>query len=301
VLVVDNSGSMRKSDVPGHPTRTAAVYDCLVRDFIQAQVAAGGAGRVVVSLIEMSDQATVVISKATLDDGALQVELSRRKSHRARSHVNYLPALDAALRVLLEDAADRHTLLLLFLSDGEPSDHLQRECAHGVRVWSEASEPVMQLRNGKKNLNVCFASRPSKCRADLKAQVQLECLQKMREIGDVLGWDRVVVGTIAFGDVSQDYTVLKHMGEALPRGSFRKLALNANGLRTAFSTLSSSLTTLTTEVGLGDRTVRRKEVVKEQGEEVEGNMVFELNGWQIYHEELTSRTPDGRACAAAVP
>ena len=38
VLVVDASGSMRKSDVPNYPNRTAAVYDCLVKDFLKQQL-----------------------------------------------------------------------------------------------------------------------------------------------------------------------------------------------------------------------------------------------------------------------
>jgi hypothetical protein len=38
VLVVDCSGSMRKEDVPGHATRTAAVYECLAREFAEPQI-----------------------------------------------------------------------------------------------------------------------------------------------------------------------------------------------------------------------------------------------------------------------
>lgn len=302
VLVVDNSGSMRKNDVAGYASRTAAVYDCLVKDFVLAQVAAGGAGEVVVTLIEMSDVATKVLSKVKLDDSALQVELTRRQERRARSHGNYLPALDAALQALQHDAADQQTLMLLFLSDGEPSDHLQRECEHGVRVWSEEVEPTMRRRSGRANLQQCPFAQPWRCRREVKTQVQDECLQKMREIGDVLGRDRVVVAVVAFGDVSQDYSVLQQMGHALPRGSFRKLALNANGLRTAFSSLSSSLTTLTTDAGGGDRTQPRKAVVKEQGKEDDGNLVYEEKGWQIYNEEQTNSSPNGaRVLSAAAP
>jgi len=38
VIVVDHSGSMRKDDVPGYASRTAAVYDCLARDFLAPQL-----------------------------------------------------------------------------------------------------------------------------------------------------------------------------------------------------------------------------------------------------------------------
>ena len=38
VVVVDSSGSMRKNDVPGYDSRTAAVYDCLARDLVEPQL-----------------------------------------------------------------------------------------------------------------------------------------------------------------------------------------------------------------------------------------------------------------------
>jgi hypothetical protein len=60
VLVVDCSGSMRKDDVPGHATRTAAVYECLARKFVEPQIKLstnGGVGPVagdaVVTIIEV--------------------------------------------------------------------------------------------------------------------------------------------------------------------------------------------------------------------------------------------------------
>jgi hypothetical protein len=62
VLIVDSSGSMNKSDVPGYASREAAVYDCLVRDFVKEQVKTGAAQDVVVTLIMMSDNAKVEIN-----------------------------------------------------------------------------------------------------------------------------------------------------------------------------------------------------------------------------------------------
>ena len=61
VIVVDRSGSMRKDDVPSFSTRTAAVYGCLAREFIQPQLdlTAGGTnvGRAVVTIVEFDDYA----------------------------------------------------------------------------------------------------------------------------------------------------------------------------------------------------------------------------------------------------
>ena len=41
VLVVDNSGSMRKGDVPGYRSRTDAVYASLLRDLVLPQLKQG--------------------------------------------------------------------------------------------------------------------------------------------------------------------------------------------------------------------------------------------------------------------
>jgi len=309
VIVVDHSGSMRKPDVAGYATRTAAVYDCLARDFVQNQLAAG-VDDVMVTLIEMSDGASVAFHKAPLDQ-ALANSLQARSTQRARSHGNYLPALDKALEVMQADAFSCRTLMLLFLSDGEPSDHLERCCEHGVAVWKEGEGQQMLRRSGRSNLNTCFAhGLPWVCRKMVKVEVHKECLLRVLKIGDLLGRDRVVVGTVAFGGSDQDYAVLQKMGEALPRGSFHKLGLNAGGLRTAFSSLSSSLSVLHTDAGAAERTLRQKTVVKDKGsrsasgggEEApllmsEGWLMYEGRSARKYRYSLGERKLVSVACA----
>ena len=105
VIVVDRSGSMRREDIPGYATRTEAVYDCLAREFVKPQLGLSkGAGRAVVTLIEMGDDAEVLLNRAPLDVGLLAF-FEERAYSRARSHGNYLPALDMVLDVLREDAS----------------------------------------------------------------------------------------------------------------------------------------------------------------------------------------------------
>ena len=286
VLVVDHSGSMRKTDVAGYATRTAAVYDCLARDFVEQQIAAGAGPDVVVTVIEMSQEAEVIIDKAPLD-AQLAAALKKRSKSRAKSDGNYLPALDKALEILQADAPNRGTLMLLFLSDGAPSDHCARCCSHGVPVWQSVGA---HLRSGKQAFIECPLSDPRwQCRADAKQEVDHECLQKVVQIGDLLGRDRVVVGTVAFGPPDQNYDVLRMMGEILPRGSFQKLGLNAGGLRTAFSSLSSSLTTLRTDGGARSLTLRPMEVRKERQQEDASGMVHGSDGWLIYNGDVRVR------------
>ena len=85
VLIVDSSGSMRTSDVPGYSTGAEAVYDCLVRDFIREQVRSGAAEDVVVTLISMSDEVNVPVKTHPLDNSLIPL-IERMKSRRPRSH-----------------------------------------------------------------------------------------------------------------------------------------------------------------------------------------------------------------------
>ncbi|GLC46882.1 hypothetical protein PLESTB_000663900 [Pleodorina starrii] len=250
VVIVDHSGSMRKDDVPGYNSRTAAVYDCLARDLVEPQLRVGGVGKMEVSLIEMSDDATVVLERAA-PNADLVSWLRGRMTARARSHGNYLPALDAALDLLAADAGRTAQLFVVLLSDGAPSDHTEMCCSHGYYVWQpdgyDPYNPQMQHRGrGKQRLQQCPESRG--CRSLIHAKVQEDCVSRVKRLGDLLGRDRVFMGTVAFGPPDENYTVLQGMAQALPRSSFQKLGLSAACLRTAFTSLTSSLTTLRTEV-----------------------------------------------------
>ncbi len=255
VLVVDVSGSMRTRDVPGQASRAAAVYNCLAHEFVQPQLelaAAHGAGVVqaaVVTLIEMSDGADVLLSRAPLDEWLLLFMQQRAHECSPRSHGNYLPSLDAALAALRPSrGANAGQLLLLFLSDGAPSDHTQRACAHGVQVW----QPLDARRHGRAGrvpLQACCS--PADCRSALRADVAHECAALVARIGDVCGRDRVRVHTIAFGPPAEDYAVLRDMASGLPRSTFQKLGLAVTGLSSAFSALNSTLTSLRTHTAGG--------------------------------------------------
>ena len=260
VLIVDSSGSMRKDDVPGYTTRTQAVYDCLSRDFVDSQIASG-ANDIVVTLIEMNDSATVVFSKQPLE-AALSRTLRSRGSNYARSHGNYLPVLHKALEIMRADAANSAGFLLLFLSDGAPSDHTEKACQHGIKVWQPDSCGRLTQR-GKPLLVNCPYGRNT-CRNTLHETVRRECVGLIQSMGDVLGRDRTMVSTVAFGNPNENFNVLQEMGEVLPRGSFSKLGVNPAALRTALSALSSSLTTLTTEGGSRSMTLRSVRVRRGQ-------------------------------------
>ncbi|KXZ55302.1 hypothetical protein GPECTOR_3g437 [Gonium pectorale] len=281
VVIVDHSGSMRKDDVPGYTSRTAAVYDCLARDLVEPQTKLGGLGKMEVSIIEMSDDAEVARERSAADTALLSY-LKGCTSRYARSHGNYLPALDAALELLKGDAAHGNQLFLIFLSDGAPSDHVDMQCAHGYSVWQH--DPRGGMYKGKPRLRSCPLS--GACRAAIHKSVNDECVKRIQHIGDLLGRDRVHMHAVAFGPPTEDYAVLQSMAKALPRSSFQKLGLSADCLRTAFTSLTSTLTSLRTEAagtgpGLTLRTDIGQRAASRQALE-ERTILTDADGWDIY-------------------
>lgn len=276
VLIIDNSGSMRTPDVPGYNSRAHAVYECLKRDFVKEQLKTGAAGDdVLVTIISMSDQAHVLVHTKKLDHSLIQ-DLERLSKRRPKSHGNYIPALDLALDVMKADAANRSSLLLLFFSDGAPSDQTTMTCQHNIPLFSidRKVDPKMQ-HNSK--------GSAWHCRKQILEKVENDCTKRVKDIGQVFGLDRVIFRTIAFGPDKENFSILEKMAGVLPRGEFQKLGINAAGLKTSFSSLSSSLLTLRTEGGhraltpRSDKKVDKNQKVDNTIQFLEGN-----KGWWIY-------------------
>ena len=173
------------------------------------------------------------------------------------------------------DAPNRGSVLLLIFSDGAPSDQQPMECKHCVKVFEidRRQDPFMQHTSAGAAWN---------CRNQLHDFVKTECLDRLRKIGSVFGKEKVILRTLAFGPLAEDFKLLDEMASVLPRGEFQKLGLNANKLRTAFSSLSSSMTELRTEGGGRALTRRNKVVNKQQKVDVTSKMVLGSEGWWIY-------------------
>ena len=240
-----------------------------------------------VTLLEMSDDTVAVFESSALDKG-LAKKLRKMGKRRARSHGNYLPALAAVLDILYDDAcATKRQLFLIFLSDGAPSDHTTMLCKHGVQVWQPCPSGRMSNQN-RPCLQKCPTAR--ECRAQLKARVERACCQRLHDIGNLVGRDRVFVGTVAFGKPDEDYSVLRSMAATLPRNTFQKLGLSAGGLKTAFSTLTSTLTTMRTECATTktERDVGRQTIEAGRAALAEG-LLYD-GEWDVYNN--MDRTPD---------
>lgn len=307
VLVVDHSGSMRKSDVPGFSTRTEAVYEAVASQFIQPQLSLDRThltsttsttnvgkqlGKAVVSLIEMGEAAHVVFQRQPLSQ-ALFDTMKRRKQSYARSHGNYVPALEALDELLSqEDLVTDTPILILFLSDGAPSDHNALFCRHGVRVWEEDTDnPRMtKAKDGSLRPATKDCGFGNRCRSELKKKVEEHILKFIAYLSERFGQDRLRWHSVAFGPPLEDYKMLQQMASALPQGSFQKLGLAASSLHSALTSLTSTLTSLRTDGGTLKRTVRQDIEIRSsarntpaaEAEDENGIMSNYDNTWDIY-------------------
>ncbi|EKX50588.1 hypothetical protein GUITHDRAFT_161832 [Guillardia theta CCMP2712] len=287
VIVVDHSGSMRKNDVLGYESRISAVYDCLIRDHIQPRVELlRGKGPLqekhVISLVHMSTEPTIVLRRHPINEEL--IPMIRATISSPRCHGHYVPALDAVLELLKLSRGSKEKLFLFFLSDGVPSDHVDRVCCHGVFVWKS----IPSHYTSKPSLRRCPGN--ARCRRAVVEEVTSECLDKMMMIGDIYGRDRVFVCTVAFGPSNEDYEVLEKMSKVLPNSSFQKLGLSSNCLRTAFSSLTSTVTSLCNELAgasLSNRNVERD--TSDRGA-ASTDTVDLRRGWDLYVVRPAGRT-----------
>ena len=272
IVVVDASGSMRKNDIPGYKSRTEAVYDCLERDLIEPQLRLSqspGAGSAFLSLIEMGEHASVAFERQEVGE-ELQVLLRGKKLDykSGASHGHYISALDSILDLQrnspLENVEDK--IFIVFLSDGAPSDHISYVCSHHISPYTSFHDRRFGLEVGRE------------CRAALQRAVRRECVERVQKMGDLCGRNRLRIATIAFGPPVENYQVLKDMAKELPNGHFSKLGLNAGSLRTAFSSLTSSLTMLRSHTGALSSGLTERCIEKEVADQDE-----ETDWWVYVH------------------
>ena len=141
VLIVDMSGSMRKSDMNGHKTRAKGVYNTIAEDFISSRLYPAELGSIggsqvaftdVVTLIEMRSTATVVFECEPISWQLYNRFNDLHDCNRPRDHGNYFESLQCAFDIIRKQLHDaRCALCLLFFSDGAPSDRCsRRQAAH---------------------------------------------------------------------------------------------------------------------------------------------------------------------------
>jgi hypothetical protein len=219
VLVVDNSGSMATHDISLHRDRQVAAYSVTAAEYIAEQLFTGTANNSdVVSLVEFRQEAKVVFSREPVSWALYNKLRSRRdernyvsrESHRGSDVVdsNYLPALDAAEKLLSKDDHDLCALSLLFLSDGAPSD------GNNLRLTPTAA-----------NTRIC---------------------DRIIKIATMFV-GRLEIKLIGFGNELDDFSVLEAMAKVVTdtpgdtRAEFVYCEKMAHNMATAVSSLATSL------------------------------------------------------------
>ncbi|KAL7536710.1 hypothetical protein ACHAWF_005537 [Thalassiosira exigua] len=132
VIVVDQSGSMRKTDATKGVTRSDLVWLCLAVDYVGKRLRTGEAtSRDYVSLVELGGNYDCVLREQPLDWILYNRIVDIVRSHCPRGEGNYLPAIKKAQELLSLNKSGKCALQLVFLTDGIPSDFsCQERCKY---------------------------------------------------------------------------------------------------------------------------------------------------------------------------
>mmetsp|Transcript_40831 Transcript_40831/g.96954 ORF Transcript_40831/g.96954 Transcript_40831/m.96954 type:complete len:750 (-) Transcript_40831:319-2568(-) len=123
VFVVDKSGSMKKGDVSGHPTRARAVYYNLGEEYLAPLLRRDGVSHTdLITVIEMREGPSVVVSREPRSWVLYNrfVDLSENRDTMREGF--YRETLTCAFECLERGSHEKCALSLFFLSDGKPSD-----------------------------------------------------------------------------------------------------------------------------------------------------------------------------------
>lgn len=234
VVVVDQSGSMRKTDVQGGATRSDAVWLTLALDFVAKRIETGVASPSdVVSVLDcwcLGGKCKLVINCEPTNWVLFNTVLGLLRSQEPFFEGNYLPALDMAEELLLDNTNGNCAMTLFFLSDGKPSDQLPRQPT-GIQV-----DPMTR-----------FASLVG---------------ERVDSIACHFG-RRLTVKAVGFGSADEDFSVLQTIANRSQQfgcdSGFHAANLTALSLSNAFQSLSTSLTMTKTELS-GDVTSSQRAV-----------------------------------------
>ncbi|KAG9400621.1 hypothetical protein AC1031_010836 [Aphanomyces cochlioides] len=117
---------MRMSDVDDFRTRSDAVFGTIALDLIGKHLdddQSAISGMDVMTIIEMRDEATTVFYREPLTNVLFNKVVAHMGKAKPRSHGKYLVAIDAAMEAMeLDETEDSCAVMLMFLSDGKPSD-----------------------------------------------------------------------------------------------------------------------------------------------------------------------------------
>lgn len=209
VIVVDQSGSMRETDVADFYNRSQAVFGMLALDFVAKPRLSGDTSDTdVVSLVLMQDSAQIFVEREPSGLVLYNQLVGLHDEATPEYNGNFLPALDLAEQLLNKKRHAECALSLLFLSDGRPSDH-----------------------------TAYCGGNPQEIADRITGHI--------RDLAGVFG-EQLSVMTLGFAGPEQDFSVLEAMAQAAieggAQGKFLRPEMSSNGLGTAIADSVSSLT-----------------------------------------------------------
>ena len=286
VAVVDQSGSMRHDDASEGATRSDVVWLTLALDFVGKRLRSGEASSWdIFSLVGMRSEGDVLIHHRPTDWVLYNELIDLLRNSHPMGDGNYIPSLDRTEDLLLSNPYSSCALLVIFLSDGRPSDRLQRK----------------QFSGGTHVGNLTLLAK-----------------RRVGALASRFG-RRLTIGSIAFGNTAaaEDFSTLKGIADvAREYGSlsyFHPASLSVDSLAKTFTFLSSTLTSTKTEMtALGSsRQKKIREVVRETVHSLGGseldeswfhvthskkkkNIVrtqWEKDGWHEFPKSVTFLSP----------
>lgn len=255
VVIVDQSGSMRKADVDGGATRSDAVWLALALDFVRKQLENGEATSTdVVSIIIMNKTSRVVVDRQPMDWLLYNRIIELLRTQEPCLDGNYGPALDRAGDLLAFNVEGTFALSLFFLSDGKPSDKILR----GFQPSTYHSEMVCERMDA-------LLSRFGR---------------------------RLSVVAVGFGRSGEDFSVLEMLASRPTKfggnGQFYASNLNAKCLVVAFSSLISSTMATKTELSeLGCSKPRQIRIVEREANDI-ADEDYLSEDWHYYWKKNVS-------------
>lgn len=138
VAVVDQSGSMRKTDAENGVTRSDLVWLCLAVDYVGKRLRTGEAtNQDYFSLIQLGPEGMCLIRNHPFNWILYNKIIDLLRTRQPLGEGNYLPAISRAKELLLSNKKGRCIHQLIFLTDGAPSDMTPPGSYGGTELYHE--------------------------------------------------------------------------------------------------------------------------------------------------------------------
>ena len=147
LFIIDQSGSMKLSDVPCARNRSCAVFSAILLDFLlESMVKSQANNHDVMSIMDMRDSTRVVLDREPLDEMTYNKIIQLMYKVKPGGQGNFIPAFEAASKQLSEMFSHHRqcNVHVIFLTDGRPSDQKKNVSRQANRSNLSQSDWVLE-------------------------------------------------------------------------------------------------------------------------------------------------------------